>query len=104
VRSNGCQRILLTDWTPILPKSTSWSTTWAAGSTSSVCVRAAECPRCTRHVFRQKSIAVLAGSPIDTSVGNVAARKVAMKIPMTFFEELVDLGGGLMPGRFTLAA
>jgi poly(3-hydroxybutyrate) depolymerase len=47
---------------------------------------------------------VLAGSPIDTSVGNVAARKVAMKIPMTFFEELVDLGGGLMPGRFTLAA
>ncbi len=47
---------------------------------------------------------VLAGSPIDTSAGNDAARKVALKIPLFFFEELVELGGGLMPGRFMLAA
>jgi poly(3-hydroxyalkanoate) synthetase len=47
---------------------------------------------------------VLAGSPIDTSAGNGSARKLAMKIPMKFFEELVALGDGLMPGRFMLAA
>jgi poly(3-hydroxybutyrate) depolymerase len=47
---------------------------------------------------------VLAGSPIDTHAGNGPARKLAMKIPLAFFEELVVLGGGLMPGRFMLAA
>jgi poly(3-hydroxyalkanoate) synthetase len=56
-----------------------------------------------RFPAKVKSL-VLAGSPIDTGVGNGPARKILMKLPMVFFTELVELGGGLMPGRFMLAA
>jgi polyhydroxyalkanoate depolymerase len=46
---------------------------------------------------------VLAGSPIDTSAGRGAIKNVARKLPMSFFEEMVAAGNGLMPGKFMLA-
>jgi polyhydroxyalkanoate depolymerase len=45
---------------------------------------------------------VLAGSPIDTAAGNGPIRHMVQSSPLTFYEELVALGGGLMKGQFML--
>lgn len=45
---------------------------------------------------------VLAGSPIDTDAGNGPIRRMVRASPLSFYEELVTLGGGLMKGRFML--
>jgi len=39
---------------------------------------------------------VLAGSPIDTDAGDGPIKRMAHDLPMSFYEELVALGGGLM--------
>ncbi|HUL56865.1 MAG TPA: alpha/beta fold hydrolase, partial [Usitatibacter sp.] len=46
---------------------------------------------------------VLAGAPIDTQAGHGAIRKLANRLPMSFYEEIVAAGGGLMRGKFMLA-
>ena len=46
---------------------------------------------------------VLAGSPIDTAAGDGAIKKMAHKLPLSFYEEMVAAGGGLMLGKFMLA-
>jgi len=46
---------------------------------------------------------VLAGSPIDADAGNGPIRTLANETSMTFYEQLVSEGGGLMPGLFMLA-
>ncbi len=48
------------------------------------------------------STLILAGSPIDTDAGEGKIRKYAYKYPMEFFEELVEMGGGLMRGDYML--
>jgi polyhydroxyalkanoate depolymerase len=45
---------------------------------------------------------VLAGSPIDTDAGDGPIKRMVHKAPMSFYEELVTLGGGLMKGSFML--
>lgn len=45
---------------------------------------------------------VLAGSPIDTDAGNGPIKRMVHESPMSFYEELVTLGGGLMKGKFML--
>jgi polyhydroxyalkanoate depolymerase len=45
---------------------------------------------------------VLAGSPIDTDAGDGPIRRMAHESPISFYEELVALGGGLMKGKFML--
>lgn len=45
---------------------------------------------------------VLAGAPIDMDAGNGPIKRFAQKSPMSFYEELVALGGGLMKGEFML--
>jgi polyhydroxyalkanoate depolymerase len=45
---------------------------------------------------------VLAGSPIDTDAGNGAIKRMVHASPMSFYEELVALGGGLIRGKFML--
>jgi poly(3-hydroxyalkanoate) synthetase len=45
---------------------------------------------------------VLAGSPIDTDAGNGPIKRMVHHSPMSFYEELVELGGGLMKGKFML--
>jgi len=45
---------------------------------------------------------VLAGAPIDTDAGNGLIKLMAHESPMSFYEELVSLGGGLMKGKFML--
>ncbi len=45
---------------------------------------------------------VLAGAPIDTDSGNGPIKRLAHQSPMSFYEELVALGGGLMKGKFML--
>jgi poly(3-hydroxyalkanoate) synthetase len=45
---------------------------------------------------------VLAGSPIDTDAGNGPIKRMVHASPMSFYEELVSLGGGLMKGKFML--
>jgi poly(3-hydroxybutyrate) depolymerase len=45
---------------------------------------------------------VLAGSPIDTDAGDGPVKRVAHTYPVSFYEELVALGGGLMRGKFML--
>lgn len=44
----------------------------------------------------------LAGAPIDTEAGNGPVKRMAHSLPMSFYEELVALGGGLMKGEFML--
>jgi pimeloyl-ACP methyl ester carboxylesterase len=45
---------------------------------------------------------VLAGTSVDTSAGPSALSMLADQIPTVVFQELVRLGGGLMPGRKVL--
>ncbi|PPQ36763.1 alpha/beta fold hydrolase [Rhodopila globiformis] len=45
---------------------------------------------------------VLAGSPIDTDAGNGPIKRMVHEHPISFYEELVALGGGLMKGAFML--
>ncbi len=45
---------------------------------------------------------VLAGSPIDTDAGNGPIKRMVHQSPMSFYEELVELGGGVMKGKFML--
>jgi poly(3-hydroxyalkanoate) synthetase len=45
---------------------------------------------------------VLAGSPIDTDAGDGPIKRMAHELPMSFYEELVAVGGGLMKGEFML--
>ncbi len=45
---------------------------------------------------------VLAGAPIDTDAGNGPIKRMVHASPLSFYEELVALGGGLMKGKFML--
>jgi polyhydroxyalkanoate depolymerase len=45
---------------------------------------------------------VLAGSPIDTDAGDGPVKRMAHETPLTFYEELVAAGGGLMRGATML--
>lgn len=45
---------------------------------------------------------VLAGAPIDTDAGNGPIKRMVHESPMSFYEELVALGGGLMKGKYML--
>ena len=45
---------------------------------------------------------VLAGAPIDTDAGNGPIKRMAHQSPMSYYEELVALGDGLMKGKFML--
>lgn len=45
---------------------------------------------------------VLAGAPIDTQAGNGPLKRMVNESPLSFYEELVTLGGGLMRGKFML--
>ena len=45
---------------------------------------------------------VLAGSPIDTDAGDGPIKRMVRQSPMSFYEGLVALGGGLMKGKFML--
>ncbi|SMF81177.1 Protein of unknown function [Tistlia consotensis] len=45
---------------------------------------------------------VLAGSPIDTDAGDGPIRRMVQDSPLSFYKELVELGGGLMKGKFML--
>ncbi len=46
---------------------------------------------------------VLAGAPIDTDAGDGPIKKMAHRLPMSFYEEIVAVGGGRMLGRTMLA-
>ena len=45
---------------------------------------------------------VLAGAPIDTDAGNGVIKRMAHESPISFYQQLVELGGGLMKGEFML--
>ncbi|MBS0519717.1 MAG: alpha/beta fold hydrolase [Proteobacteria bacterium] len=45
---------------------------------------------------------VLAGAPIDTDAGNGPIKNMAHRTPLSFYEELVAMGGGVMKGAFML--
>lgn len=47
---------------------------------------------------------VLAGSPIDTSVGEGMVKDLATTLPMNTYRELVAAGGGRLLGKFMLSA
>jgi polyhydroxyalkanoate depolymerase len=46
---------------------------------------------------------VLAGAPIDTGAGCSQIKNMAHTLPMSFFQELVTAGGGLMHGEMMIA-
>jgi polyhydroxyalkanoate depolymerase len=48
------------------------------------------------------NLLVLAGSPIDMDADDGPIKRMAHESPISFYEELVALGGGLMKGQFML--
>ncbi|MGP6192606.1 MAG: alpha/beta fold hydrolase [Vulcanimicrobiaceae bacterium] len=117
LRDSGCRRIFLTDWKPATPdmKDFDFDTYLAeinvvvddlGGRVNLIglCQGGWMSAMYAARFPAKVNSLVLAGSPIDTFAGNGPARKLAMKLPMAYFEELVALGGGVMPGRFMLAA
>jgi polyhydroxyalkanoate depolymerase len=46
---------------------------------------------------------VLGGAPIDTDLGDGAIKKLAHTLPMQFYRDLVEAGGGRLLGKFMLA-
>ncbi|MEZ5818266.1 MAG: alpha/beta fold hydrolase [Hyphomicrobiaceae bacterium] len=46
---------------------------------------------------------VLAGSPIDTDAGDGSIKHIAHELPFSFYEEMVNAGGGRMLGQYMLA-
>ncbi len=46
---------------------------------------------------------VAAGTPLDADAGDGFIKQIAQDQPMSFFEGLVTMGGGLMRGKFMLA-
>lgn len=56
-----------------------------------------------RYPAKVRSL-VLAGAPIDTAAGSGPIKKMAHDLPMSDYEELIALGGGLMRGQFMLEA
>ena len=46
---------------------------------------------------------VLAGAPIDFDAGNGVIKEISCDLPMSFFEELVVAGGGLLLGQYMVA-
>lgn len=55
-----------------------------------------------RFPHKVKSL-VLAGAPIDTDAGNGPIKRMAHQLPLRFYEQLVEAGGGLMLGQTMLA-
>jgi poly(3-hydroxyalkanoate) synthetase len=47
---------------------------------------------------------VLVGAPIDADAGDGSIKKIAHSLPMSFYEELVAAGGGLMRGQVMVSA
>ena len=45
---------------------------------------------------------VLAGAPIDTDAGDGSIKRMVKELPMSFYEGLVELGGGVMRGKYML--
>ena len=45
---------------------------------------------------------VLAGAPIDTDAGDGQIKRMAKKLPISFYRGLVELGGGVMKGKYML--
>lgn len=45
---------------------------------------------------------ILAGSPIDTDAGDGQIKKLAHSYPISFYEELVSIGNGLLKGEYML--
>lgn len=45
---------------------------------------------------------VLAGAPIDTAAGDGPIKRMALETPTEVYAQLVELGGGVMKGRFML--
>ena len=45
---------------------------------------------------------VLAGAPIDTDAGDGPIKAMVHQSPISFYRELVELGGGLMKGKYML--
>ena len=45
---------------------------------------------------------VLAGAPIDTDAGDGPIKRMVHESPLSFYKDLVALGGGLMKGKFML--
>jgi poly(3-hydroxyalkanoate) synthetase len=54
-----------------------------------------------RFPDKVKSI-VLAGAPIDTDAGDGPIKRMAHEFPISFYEQLVDVGGGLLKGELML--
>lgn len=46
---------------------------------------------------------VLAGAPIDTDAGDGSIKEMAHRLPISFYEDMVAVGGGRMLGRTMLA-
>jgi poly(3-hydroxybutyrate) depolymerase len=115
--ANGLSRVLLTDWKSATPEMKDYDIDNYLAEIN-VCVddlggRANLVGLCqggwmaamyaARFPHKVRSL-VLAGAPIDTDAGNGPIKKMAHELPMSEYEELIALGGGLMRGRFMLEA
>ena len=116
LQANGLRRVLVTDWKSATPENANFDIDsylarinayvddlggkvnlvglcqggWMAGKFAARYPETAAC-------------FVAAGSPLDADAGDGFVNEIAKEQPMSFFESLVQMGGGVMRGRFMLA-
>ena len=116
LRSSGLERVLVTDWKPatspmrdfdidkyLAEINVAVDELGEAVHLVGLCQGGWMCAMYAARFPRKVRSLVLAGAPIDTDAGDGPIKRIAHKLPMSFYEELVRLGGGRMPGKFMLA-
>lgn len=114
--ASGLERILVTDWKTATPEMRDFDIdTYLADIDAAVDAlggRVALVGLCQGGwmsamyacLFPDKVVSlVLAGAPIDTDAGDGPIKKMAHTLPLSFYKEMVALGGGRMLGQYMLA-
>ncbi|MFD1332983.1 alpha/beta fold hydrolase [Methylopila musalis] len=113
--ANGVRRAFVTDWKPATPEMRNFSIdTYLAELNVAIddlggavhlvglCQGGWLSAMLAARFPAKVTSLVLAGSPIDTDAGDGPIRRLAHDLPMESYRAMVEMGDGLMPGRFML--
>lgn len=113
--ANGLQRVLVTDWNSATPQMKDYDIDNYLAELNvcvddlggkvnfiGLCQGGWMAAMYAARYPHKVNCLVLAGSPIDTAAGDGPIKRLVNRLPTRFYEQLVQLGDGLMPGRFML--
>lgn len=114
--ANGVPHVLVTDWKPATPEMRYFSIdTYLAELNAAIddlggavhlvglCQGGWLSAMLAARFPRKVTSLTLAGSPIDTDAGDGPIKRLAHEMPLKSYRAMVEMGDGLMPGRFMLA-